>query len=108
MKAMRILLAVCVLGVLAAATAAYAADEAGATGMDLYTKKCAMCHGKDGVAGPMAKGSANFNDPAWQKTATVESIEKVTADGKGKMPKYADKLKPEEIKAIATHVKTLK
>jgi mono/diheme cytochrome c family protein len=84
--------------------AAAAADPAKA----MYEKKCGMCHGNDGVAKPMGKGSANFNDPEWQKTATVESIAKVTAEGKNKMPGFAEKLTPEEITAVSKYILTLK
>ncbi len=77
-------------------------------GKALYDKKCALCHGKDGVAKKMAKGSANLNDPQWQKTATLEGIRKDIAEGKGKMPKYQQKLSAEEINLIAEYVKTLK
>lgn len=80
----------------------------GPDGKALYESKCAMCHGKDGVAKAMAKGSANLNDPKFQEANSVEAIEKVIADGKGKMKGLKDKLKPEEIRAIAAHVKTLK
>lgn len=79
-----------------------------ADGKSLYEAKCSMCHGKDGIAKPMAKGSGNFNDPAWQKANDAAAIEKVATDGKGKMPAYKDKLKPEEIKAVAAFVKTIK
>lgn len=76
-------------------------------GKGLYEAKCAMCHGKDGVAKPLAKGSGNFNDAAWQKANPAEAIEKVTTDGKGKMKGYAGKLTSEEIQAVAAHVKSL-
>ena len=76
-------------------------------GKALYEQKCAMCHGKDGVAKPAGKGSKNFNDPEYQKTATVEQIAKITEDGKNKMPGYKSKLTAEQIQAIAAHVKTL-
>jgi mono/diheme cytochrome c family protein len=67
-----------------------------------------MCHGKDGVAKPMAKGSANFNDAKWQADMTTDKIVAVTESGKGKMPGYKGKLTPEEIKAIADYVKMMK
>jgi cytochrome c6 len=84
--------------------------EAGADGatVELYNKKCAMCHGKDGVAKPMAKGSGNFNDPEWQKVNPVEGVVKVMSEGKGKMPGYDGKLTPDEIRAVAEYVKTMK
>jgi len=93
-----------ILGLVLVTGAAFAAED----GKALYEQKCASCHGKNGVAKPMAKGSASFNDPNWQKTATVESIAKVTMDGKNKMPAYKDKLNADQINAIAAHVKTLK
>jgi len=80
---------------------------AASEGQTLYDTKCAQCHGKDGVAKPPGRGSKNFNDPAFQSAWTEESIAKITADGKGKMPGYRSKLSPEQIKAVAAHVKTL-
>ena len=74
-------------------------------GKAIYASKCAMCHGADGVAKAMAKGSRNFNDPAF--TASVDEIVKVTHEGKGKMPKMEGKLTPEEMKAVAEYVKTM-
>src|SRR5512139_826404 len=103
MKKLALLLAVCAVIALVAAPAAQAAD-----GKALYDAKCAMCHGKDGVAKPMAKGSANLNDAKWQEATKVEAVETVVTDGKGKMKGYKDKMSGEEIKAVATYVKTLK
>ena len=77
-------------------------------GKALYESKCAMCHGKDGVAKPMAKGSSNLNDPAYQKANDAAAIAKVTSEGKNKMPAYKGKLSDAEIQAVAAHVKTLK
>jgi mono/diheme cytochrome c family protein len=85
------------------AVPALAADD----GKALYESKCAMCHGKDGVAGKMAAGSKNFNDPAWKKTATVDGIVKDTKDGKGKMKAMGEKLNADQLKAIANYVLTL-
>ena len=76
-------------------------------GKALYESKCAMCHGTDGVAKKMAAGSKNFNDPAWKKAATVESIVKDTKDGVGKMKGLGDKLSAEQMKAIAEYTLTL-
>ena len=43
-----------------------------------------------------------------QKANTVESIVKITTEGKDKMPAYKDKLSDEEMKAIAEYILTLK
>jgi cytochrome c6 len=77
-------------------------------GKALYDKKCAICHGTDGVAKKMAEGSANLNDPEWQKVNGADSIVKVTTEGKGKMKGFEGKLTEEEIQQIADYVKTLK
>lgn len=98
----RPLIAILILLVAAGATAAVAESD----GQALYEKKCGLCHGKDGVAKKMAAGSANLNDPEWQKTASVEAIVKVTTEGKGKMPK--SKLSADELKLVAEYVLTLK
>lgn len=76
-------------------------------GKILFETKCAQCHGKDGVAKPPGKGSKNFNDPEFQTAWSEESIAKITAEGKGKMPGYRSRLTPEELRAVAAHVKTL-
>jgi cytochrome c6 len=104
MKKLVMLLAVVAVIALVSAPVA----QAEADGKALYDAKCAMCHGKDGVAKPMAKGSAHFNDAKWQEATKVEAIETVIADGKGKMKGYKDKMSGEEIKAVATYVKTIK
>ena len=67
-----------------------------------------MCHGKDGIAKKMAEGSADLNDPEWQKANAVDSIVGVATEGKGKMKGFDGKLSEEEIKQIADYVKTLK
>ncbi len=100
----KLLAGVALIALVAAVVPVMAAED----GKALFESKCAMCHGKDGVAKPMAKGAGNFNDPAWQKGATVASISKTVEDGKGKMPASKGKLSPEQIKAIAEYVKTIK
>lgn len=96
-----------ILLVSCAVALAAAPASAGEDGKALYEQKCAICHGKDGVAKPPGQGSRNFGDPAFQQAWTAEAIEKIVAEGKGKMPAYRSKLGGEQIKAIAAHVKTL-
>jgi cytochrome c6 len=106
MKRSIALAAVTTLALAVALPAALA--EEGAAGQELFEKKCAMCHGKDGVAKSMAKGSANLNDAEWQKGTSAEAIAALTTEGKGKMPSYKDKLSADEIKAISEYILTLK
>lgn len=106
----RLLCAVTALVLVGSLSLPAIADEAAAKdeGKALYDKKCAMCHGTNGVAKPTAKSSANLNDPEWQKKATDEEIVKVTLEGKNKMPKFEGKLTPEQVHAIIQYMRKLK
>ncbi|MGD0212387.1 MAG: cytochrome c [Terriglobales bacterium] len=70
----------------------------------LYKSKCAMCHGADG-----AKAAGHdLSSAAVQKQSDAD-LTAVITDGKApKMPKYGDKLKPEEIKGLVAYIRTLK
>ena len=84
---------------------AFAAD-----GAAIYKAKCASCHGADGKGqSPMGK-KMNLRDlgsPEVQKQTDKELYD-WTADGKGKMPAYKDKLSADEIKALVAHMRTFK
>ena len=82
---------------------AFAAED----GKALYGSKCAMCHGADGVAKKMAAGAKNFNDPAFKKAETGDSIVKIIHEGKGKMKGLGDKVTADQSKAIAEYVLSL-
>jgi len=74
-----------------------------------YKAKCAGCHGPDG-SGSTAAGKAmkvrDFHAPEVQKETDAELTD-VIANGKNKMPKYADKMKDTEIKELVTYVRAL-
>jgi cytochrome c6 len=104
MRKFAVLLAVVTIAALVTAPLASAAAD----GKALFEAKCAMCHGKDGVAKTVAKGSANFNDAKWQEATKAEAIATVITDGKGKMKGFKDKMSGDEITAVAKYVKTIK
>ena len=85
---------------------ALAQDAAAPDGKALYQKKCAMCHGADGVAKGSAKGSANLNDAAWQAQVKDDDIESAITKGKGKMKPI--KMAAAEAHAIVAHIRSLK
>ncbi len=94
---MRKMLVAAVLAVLVAPAAR--ADGAAAT----FQAKCAACHGKDG------KGQSDMAKKLGVKDLTVTKlpaaeIEKVIANGKGKMTPWKGKLSDAEISAIAKYV----
>lgn len=85
--------------VLSIPVSAHAQDAAA-----LYKSKCAMCHGADG-----AKAAGHDLSSADVQKKSDADLAAVITDGKPpKMPKYGDKLKPEEIKGLVAYVRTLK
>lgn len=110
MRPASVLAATVVLAALFAPVRSARAEEV--DGKGLYNRKCAMCHGGDGVAREMwaKQGAKNLNDLGWQKATNDEAIAKIITDGMTakKMPGFKDKLKPEEIAAIVKHIRTLK
>ena len=85
------------------------AVRAAEDGKALFDAKCAVCHGTNGVPKSIAKASPALNDAKWQKGTTVEAIEKRITEGKAPtMKPFKDKLTPEQIKAVADYVLTLK
>ncbi len=84
-------------------------SSAHAQGADLFKSKCAMCHGADGTGSAMGKkmGAHDFTSADVQKMSDTELTD-VISKGKNKMPAYGEKLKPEEVKALVAHIRTLK
>ncbi|MGO9404756.1 MAG: c-type cytochrome [Terriglobales bacterium] len=77
------------------------ADDASAA---LYKSKCAMCHGADGKK---AAGH-DFTSAAVKKESDADLTAVITNGKPPKMPKYGEKLKPEEIKGLVGFIRTLK
>lgn len=97
---------ICVLTVAVALCAPAKADDKSPA---LYKQKCAACHGTDGKDDTPAGKSIkvrSFGDPEVAKMSDDElagAIEK----GKGKMPAYGKSMKPDEIKAMVTYIRSL-
>lgn len=82
------------------------------TGMALYTKNCASCHGKaglgDGVkARALKTHPGDFAGAAYQTQTDGEHFYK-TKFGRGEMPKYEGKLSDEDIWNIVNYMRTFK
>ena len=67
----------------------------------VFKKDCAGCHGK-------TAGGRHFGGPSLksEKAAgmSAEDLKNIITSGKGRMPKYGSKLKPEEIETLAKEV----
>lgn len=82
------------------------------SGMALYTKNCASCHGKaglgDGVKSRMLKDfPGDFSGVAYQDQTDGEHFYK-TKFGRGEMPKYEGKLSDEDLWNIVNYMRTFK
>lgn len=111
--ALRLAVVVCTAATGACAGAAPAAQQrAGALDApQLFARACGKCHSVDGTGGlPMAANGprpVNFHDPAWQASRTDAEVAAAIRDGRGAMPPFADVLKPDEIAALAVHIRSL-
>lgn len=76
------------------------------SGKDLFKNNCARCHGDDGTGGKGPNLTTEKKQAKW-KDGDEKLVKKITGGGFG-MPKFGKKLKPEEIKAIAAYVRSLK
>ena len=91
-----------------------AADEVS----DLYVKKCASCHGRDGKGNTImgkkltirdltnAENMAKITDPEIEDQIRNGVKDKTT--GKERMLSFKDKLTDDQIKALTKYVRTLK
>ena len=78
---------------------------------ELYLKKCASCHGKDGQAKTFKakfNSARNLSDPKWQADVSDERIFNSITNGKGKMPSFGKKLSEPEINSLVVYVRELK
>ncbi len=79
-------------------------------GAALYKSRCAMCHSADGSGKtPMGEkmGVKDLKADAVQKQTDAQLTQTI-AKGKGKMPAYGEKMKPEEIKQLVAYIRSLK
>ncbi len=71
---------------------------------NLYKAKCAACHGADGT-GKSTMKNTNLRTPEVQKKSDAQLMD-ATANGKGKMPGYRDKLSKDQITGLVTYMRT--
>jgi len=81
-------------------------------GKNVYTNKCALCHGPKGdgkgpAAPTLTTSPGDFTNPKFWQDNVEKKIQDSITNGKGVMP--AQDLKPEEIKAVIEYMtKTFK
>jgi len=105
LKTSRLSIAVCSLTLSLALTAVPAQtppSDATLTANPVFLKNCAKCHGKT------AEGR-HFGGPSLVSDKTVatsaDDLRNIINNGKGRMPKYASKLTPEEVDTLVEQIK---
>ena len=73
-------------------------------GRQMYGKKCLACHGLDG-AGDKPLGRKLAVPDLRASTLGQAELERVIAEGRGRMLPYKDKISAEQISEIATYVR---
>lgn len=70
----------------------------------VYGRNCAKCHGKTGTG-------RHFGGPSLASASVAatssDDLRNIIVNGKGHMPKFAGKLKPEEIDQLVAQIKAL-
>lgn len=74
-------------------------------GKDLYQNNCAKCHGANGEGDKGPNLTTEKKKKKWE--AAPEKLPNKIAGGGFGMPKFRERLKPEEIQAIADYVRAL-
>jgi cytochrome c551 len=74
------------------------------TANPVYEKNCAKCHGKT-AEGRHFGGPALISEKA--ASASVDDLSNIINNGKGRMPKYANKLTTDEINALVEQIRAL-
>jgi mono/diheme cytochrome c family protein len=82
----------------------------GASGVKLFNKHCASCHGKDGKARTKAARKLGVRDLTISKAADEQIADSIwegrkDKNGRIKMPTFKEKLSPEEIVVLVEFVK---
>jgi cytochrome c6 len=75
----------------------------------IYKKNCVLCHAADGSgssASGKTLGAKDLRSELVQKETDVELANFIT-QGKGKMPAFGKKLKPEDIKQLVAFIRAL-
>ena len=78
-----------------------------ATGAQVFTDNCAVCHGADGK-GDRAQGAPNLTDAIWLYGGDAATMtESVTKARFGVMPAWTGRLSESDIRAVASYVHSL-
>ncbi len=83
--------------------------EAQDSGAATYKTKCAACHGADGKGQTTIGKADKIRDlsSAEVQQQSDADLTAIIATGKGKMPAYGKSLKPDQVKELVAHIRSL-
>ena len=76
----------------------------------IFKAKCVLCHSEDGSGdGPTGKAlkAKDLRSEEVQNESDAALVEAITK-GKGKMPAFGSKIKPDDVKNLVTYIRGLK
>jgi cytochrome c6 len=84
--------------------------DAGPDGAAIFKSKCAMCHGPDGKGQTTMGKNLHLKDMSAEEVQNMKNadMQKIIADGKGKMPAFKAKLDQASIDSLIDFIRTLK
>jgi cbb3-type cytochrome c oxidase subunit III len=80
-------------------------------GREVYSDKCARCHGADGQGHTRLAETVeppDLSDPAWQRGRSSARMIASVTNGRGQMPAFKRKLSRQDIAASVAYVRTLR
>lgn len=79
------------------------------SGAATYKTKCAACHGADGKGQTTIGKADKIRDlsSAEVQQQNDADLTAIIATGKGKMPAYGKSLKPDQVKELVAHIRSL-
>jgi mono/diheme cytochrome c family protein len=105
LKASALIVTVCALFAAAGVSAQTPPAGTTLTANPVFQKNCAKCHGKTAQGRHFGGPSLTSEKSTAMSAADLRAI---LMNGKGRMPKYAGKLTPEEIDTLVEQIKALR
>ncbi|MGH9970266.1 MAG: c-type cytochrome [Pyrinomonadaceae bacterium] len=82
-----------------------------ASATEIYGRRCASCHGKDGRAKTFKakfNSARDLTNSQWQADVSDERLFNSIMNGRGRMPAFGRKISEEQVNALVAYVRGLK
>ncbi len=75
------------------------------SGGEVFQRQCVMCHSSE--PGTKIVGPSLYHVMKGPHALTARAIQQITANGKGTMPSFRDKLTDQQVADLIAHLRTL-